>query len=130
MGMYTALVLDARLREDVPEEVINVLRYMVEEGHPIPRRPDHPLFGDTRWSWMLRGDSAYFPIERKPLLYRPFYGPSEKPLLLSVGCSFKNYCDEIRLFLNWISPYVEEAIGYSMYEEDTGITPIVMGWYA
>ncbi|MGW3992198.1 hypothetical protein ACWEF6_01800 [Amycolatopsis sp. NPDC004772] len=129
MGMYTALVLDARLKRDVPERVLLTLRHMVGELETLESTPDHALFGDTRWEWMLRGNSAYFPVERPPKLYRPFYGSGEGAWLLSVGCSIKNYDREIPLFLEWLTPYVEEAIGYTMYEEDETITPVLLGDY-
>lgn len=128
MGMYTALVLDARLKANVPDQVIETLKFMMGPGTGVVDPPEHPLFGDTRWAWMLKGSSAYFPIEREPLLYRPFYGADEtsKPVLLSVGCSLKNYDNEIALFLDWLTPYIEEAVGYSMYEGDEQITPILI----
>lgn len=134
MGMYTALVLDARLKDDTPQGVIDVLQRMISgtEVSSDPRSlPDHGLFGDTRWSWMLRGSSAYFPLEREPSLRAPFYyshGHSDTPVLLSVGFSIKNYDNEIELFIDWLTPYVYEAIGWTMYEENEAPTPIVIGW--
>lgn len=119
MGMYTALVLDARLKDDTPQGVIDVLRRMISgtEASSDPRSlPDHGLFGDTRWSWMLRGSSAYFPLEREPSLRAPFYyshGHSDTPVLL---------------FIDWLTPYVYEALGWTMYEEDEAPTPVVIGW--
>lgn len=131
MGMYTALVLDARLKDDTPPLVTNTLRYMIDESPRYPiTPPDHELFGDTRWSWMLRGTSAYFPLERKPSLAAPFYysrGNQGLPVLLSVGFSIKNYDNEIAFFLNWLTPYIDEAIGWTMYEEDEMPTMLVIG---
>lgn len=128
--MYTALVLDARLEAGVPSSVLDVLSYMITEtqdGAP-PALPKHDLFGNTRWSWMFRGSSAYFPIEREPILQRTVYSaPTEVNWILSVGLSIKNYNNEIELFLDWIKPYVEEAIGYWQYEEDESVTPVHFG---
>ena len=38
---------------------------------------------------------------------------------LTVRCSFKNYDDEIELFLDWLAPYIETYgfLGYHRYEE-------------
>lgn len=128
--MYTALVLDARLKRDTPDEVIRALRAMVAgtgDNVPIVERPEHPLFGTSRWSWMLTGSSAYFPLERAPQLFKPVSGGGEttEPLMLSVGMSIKNYDNEIELFLDWLTPYIEEGIGYRMYEQDDAVTPIL-----
>lgn len=131
MGMYTALVLDARTIRNTPKDVVEILKFMTAEGvDPEPENlPDHPLFGHTRWRWMLRGNSAYFPIEREPKFYKPFYGPEEGAWLLSVGCSLKNYDDEIAKFLDWLTPYTEDGVGYWMYEEDSKPTIILIGEY-
>lgn len=129
MGMYTALVLDARLKVDAPEDVIETLTYMVADNKPHEQDlPSHPLFGDTRWTWMLRGSSGYFPIERVPQLRQLLDGYPGGAWLLSVGCSIKNYDDEINLFLDWLKPHIEEALGYTIYEEDATITPILINW--
>lgn len=117
MGMYTELRFAAKLKEDTPEEVINILRYMVEEGegltHPIP---DHPLFHTSRWSWMLRSDSYYFSATTHSSFvqdYRSWY--------LTVQCNLKNYDREIEKFVSWIMPYVADPpgtyLGHSRYEE-------------
>lgn len=130
MGMYTALVLDARTVRDTPDDVVRILKFMTaaDGAHEPWDLPKHPLFGENRWRWMLRGSSAYFPIERNPQFYKPFYGPDEGAWLLSVGTSLKNYDDEIEKFLDWVTPYIETGIGYWIYEEDTRITPIHINW--
>jgi hypothetical protein len=131
MGMYTALVLDARLKADTPQDVIETLTYMVADDKPDEEKlklPDHPLFGDTRWSWMLRCSSGSFPIERAPHLRQLLCGYPVGVWELSVGCSIKNYDDEIGLFLDWLKPHVVEALGYTIYEEDPTITPILINW--
>lgn len=128
MGMYTALVLDARLKDNVPKHVLETLEYMISANKPVEEGyvfPNHPLFGDTRWSRMLRGSSAYFPVEREPKLEFPFFGKSDRTYMLSVGFSIKNYDNEISLFLDWLKPYTEEAIGWTMYEEDENPTLIL-----
>lgn len=132
MGMYTALVLDARLKSDTPEPVLKVLEFMVHDGHyskpALPVLPIHPLFQTDRWVWMLNGSSAYFPLERKAQLFEPFYGGWEKPapLMLSVGFSIKNYDDEIGKFLDWLAPYVQHGVGFTQYEEEEKLSPFII----
>lgn len=130
MGMYTALVLDARLKSDTPEPVLKVLEFMATDGHlskpGVPVLPIHPLFQTDRWVWMLNGSSAYFPLERKAQLYKPFYGGWEDLRVLSVGCSIKNHQSEIEKFLDWLAPYVEHGVGFTQYEEDEKLSPFII----
>lgn len=130
MGMYTGLVLDARLKNTITTDVTEVLGFMIRSGEGRePLVPDHDLFQTSRWVWMLNGDSAYFPVERRPILARPaLYGRHETgvPTLLSVGFSIKNYDSEIEKFLDWLTPYLEEGIGWTMYEEDEFPTLILI----
>jgi hypothetical protein len=122
MGMYTALHFGADLKLDTPDQIVNILRYMLDEKHDPhspPATPEHPLFGvDTRWRWMLMGDSWYFRHESfSKVIDCPGGGHT-----LSITCNLKNYNDEISKFLDWIMPYVMEEpggwLGYWMYEED------------
>lgn len=118
MGMYTALHFNADLKLDVPAEVLATLRYMVSGEEKPASLPNHPLFGDTPWSWMLQGDSFYFRAQtRSEVVKYPVLGHG-----LSITCNFKNYSDELAKFLDWIMPYVGEEpghwLGYHMYEED------------
>lgn len=130
MGMYTGLVLDARLKNTITQDVIEVLQFMIESGEARePLIPDHDLFRTHRWTWMLNGTSAYFPGERGPILARPIlYGrhETELPTLLSVGFSIKNYDSEIEKFLDWLTPYLEKGVGWTMWEADEFPTPILI----
>ncbi len=64
MGMYTEFHFNARLRQNVPEEVLAILNFMLLENKEIKNReiviPEHPLFETTRWKWMLLCDSYYY----------------------------------------------------------------------
>lgn len=130
MGMYTALVLDARLTSDTPESVLEILEFMVDahddRGLPTFTTPRHDLFLTPRWSWMLNGSSAYFPLERKAQLFKPYYGGWEDIRTLSVGMSIKNYDNEIEKFLDWLAPFVEHGVGFTQYEEDEKLSPFII----
>jgi hypothetical protein len=127
MGMYTEFVFGACLKRNTPEEVIALLKHMIEgpeDGQNFPLDSDNPifqheLFKSDRWYWFPRCCSAYF----------GFSIPSSKIVFecnrwqVSIRCSFKNYDNEVELFIDWIKPFVDYAsgnknfLGYSLYEE-------------
>lgn len=124
--MYTALHLNVRLREDTPEEVIEILRYMInEESKDSIPTPEHPLFATERWDYMLQCNSYYHNCWTGSEI---IYDDIGRCYFLRVQCDFKNYDDEISKFVDWIAPYTEEHpgewIGYHRYEEDAVPTMI------
>jgi hypothetical protein len=119
MGMYTELVVSTSI-EDNPE-VINVLKLMIAEDLDVPEikeLPKHPLFETPRWNYMLRSASYYFTPAASSLLQ---YDKFSKNWSFINRSDFKNYDNEINLFLDWLDPYIDavdgEMIGYSRYEE-------------
>jgi len=119
MGMYTELVVSTRIVDD--PKVINVLKLMIAEDLDVPEivdLPSHPLFETGRWNYMLRSSSYYFTPIASSLLEYDKIGKSWSFINRS---DFKNYDNEINLFLDWIDPYIDaedgEMIGYSRYEE-------------
>lgn len=128
MGMYTELHYNVELSKDVPEDVINILKFMVGDSEDEPSTlPNHPLFGDTRWRFMLRCDSYYFNADTHSTLRLDGISHS---YYLCIRCNLKNYNDEIELFIDWIDPYLDECIakgeflGFYRYEEDNEPTLI------
>ncbi|MEK4122066.1 hypothetical protein [Lysinibacillus sp. FSL K6-0102] len=126
MGMYTELVLSIELNEDVPSEVINTLKFMMnrysDEDHVTP--PDHKLFKvSNRWRYMLNSWSYYFDGFSNSALQ---YDSIINSYFLVIKCNLKNYENEIELFLDWIKGYSKTSgfVGYSRYEEDTEPTLI------
>ena len=123
MGTYTEIYVKAVLKEDVDDNVINILKFMLGmddvelEDLEIP---SHSLFATVRWDCMLRSSSYYhIPYTIKLLEYNNI---SENYYLV-VRSDFKNYQGEIGKFFDWIAPYIEKCgdktfIGYSLYEED------------
>ena len=97
MGMYTELVMACELKEDVPEEVIETLKYMANDIDYLATVPVHPLFETDRWKWMLRSDSYYFDGKTHSAFD---YDDISKSYYITVRCNLKNYCDEIQEFLN------------------------------
>lgn len=115
MGMYTELNIGVSLRSDTPENVIDILKYMLGDINNV-ETTDHPLFSTQRWAFMLRCDSYYFDGRTDSSMERDDIDHEYK---LNVRCNLKNYDNEIDLFLDFIRPYLETNgfLGYKRYEE-------------
>jgi len=118
MGMYTELHYNVALKQPVPDEVVTLLRYMLGDIEEVEEVPFHRLFATSRWDYMLRCDSYYFDADTNSTLrYDDIHGG----YYLCIRCNLKNYDDEIKLFIDWVSPYVDalpgDFLGFFRYEE-------------
>lgn len=113
MGNYTEFHFNARLKENTPDQVLDVLKYMIDDEGEKSELPDHPFFKTHGWELMLQLDTVYFPVEACSVVYARG---------LSIRCAFKNYDNEIELFCNWIAPYLdaddEDFLGFCRFEND------------
>lgn len=112
MGMYTELVLKVQIKEDIPNEISNVLNYLFNnEILDNISPPKHPFFETPRWT-MVGRCSSYYHIPWSCSQY-------EKNYIFSRS-DFKDYSNEIELFLDWLNPYIDgtqgECIGWTWYE--------------
>jgi len=128
MGMYTEIHFNSELKPDTPEDVINILKYMVGDLDDKPvSKPNHELFGDTRWRFMLQCDSYYFDADTHSTIR---FDSISNSYYLCVRSNFKNYGNEIELFVEWIKPYLNKTegdfLGFSRYEETEEPTLIYM----
>ena len=110
MGMYTELSIDAEIVND--KEVIQKLQFMLKDSDE-DIKINHPLFNTERWEHMLICDSSYFDSQTDSNLYK-----NDSMYFLHILCNFKNYDNEINLFLDWLCPYIitEGLLGYTRYE--------------
>ncbi len=124
MGMYTEFRYVARLKDNLPPDVLRVLEVMLGDSgvDSLPAMPDHPLFQDVsagRWQWMLRCSAPYFDAATHSVMW---YDTAITQRFLNVQCSLKNYEEEIEKFVDWMAPYIDavegDFLGYSRYEED------------
>ncbi len=116
MGMYTELHFNSRLRQDVPDIVINTLEYMVEASNiGLGELPEHELFKTDRWPMMLRMDSAYFDADTHSTLRYDHLG---KQYYLCIRTNLKNYDNEIEKFIDWIMPYLDKIEGDVLFKGD------------
>lgn len=133
MGDYTRFEFDAKLVDDTPQEVVDTLKYMMDGGvtsdeDPGPELPTHALFKAERWGMVLRGASSYRP-ETQTTYVRSVFEIDDNGYRLKVLSSFKNYDNEIRLFCDWIAPYLDEddgtEVGTTQFEYDDRATRLV-----
>lgn len=122
MGMYTEFHFNAALKKSTPKNVINILEFMCgqresQDGLEL----SHDLFEteSQRWQFMLRSDSYSFPFTWHSSV---FFESTSECYWINVKSSFKNYEGEIRLFLDWILPFInedeEDLLGFYRYEEN------------
>jgi hypothetical protein len=123
MGMYTELVLKCNIRDDVPQDVRNVLKHLFNQDEEPVTLPDHQFFKCQRWQ-MIGQCSSFYHHPKALSDYWTGHGGNED----SGGCIFsrsdlKNYGYEITHFIDWLMPYIDEeegqCIGWEWYEEDT-----------
>lgn len=125
MGMYTKINIILKLRKDTPKQVEEIVKSMFD-GDTVEdmkskgiELPEHKFFEDDRRVWFPRsGGSCYFTgTANSAIKYRNV----DNKMVLHIDTDFKNYQEEIDLFLDWISHYVDaennEFLGYSRYEE-------------
>lgn len=115
MGMYTEFHFNAEVQDD--DDVLAVLRYMVDDGPEPAPLPNHLLFSTGRWRRMLRGDSYYFDADTHSTLRADYQGGQ----YLCIRCNLKNYDGEIEKFIDWITPHLKkhegDFLGFYRYEE-------------
>ena len=124
MGMYTELNIGVEINNN--SKVIQKLKFMLGDSDKDVEII-HPLFKDTdRWRFMLNSDSYYFDGQTDSKLFRDDLYENKPMYFLNVRCNLKNYCDEIKLFLDWLCPYIktEGFLGYTRYEEQYNPTLI------
>ena len=119
MGMYTELHYNAALREDTPEKVISILKYMTGEEAGHYGEPEHELFNCARWEVMLQCDSFYFDAITKSSVT---FNTTSEHYYLNIVCNLKDYNNEILEFIDWVDQYtdkvVDDFLGFYRYEED------------
>lgn len=120
MGMYTEIYVKISLKEDAPQQVIDILSYMMGEGEEPSELPSHELFIKSRWHFMLRCSSHY---HMPSCVGKFWYNDIASQWFLLNRSDLKNYENEIESFFDWISPYAEQNsekqfIGYELYEEE------------
>ena len=124
MGMYTEMYVKAIFKENLPNDVVNIIEYMLGMGDikvEDLKLPDHELFKTHRWEYMLRLASHYHTTFA---LNKFIYNEISENYFLVARADFKNYNGEIEKFFDWLKPYLQREfdktlIGYSLFEGTT-----------
>ena len=127
MGMYTELFLDC----DIDSNLLTVDEKIIIDYLFCPdfdwyntnpedlNLPSHNFFNCYRWSSIGRGGSAYFTDDIPQLLIK-----NDNIWSIVSRSDFKNYDDEIELFLDWFTPFIIKNteqptfVGHEHYEEN------------
>jgi hypothetical protein len=126
MGMFTEIYINCPFKKNIPNDVINILKYMFDdsENEKKPTElPDHQFFSLDYWEDIGKSDSYYgTPFTRS--IFR--FDDISKKYYLTYRSDLKNYDNEIDNFFDWIMPYVDarpgQFIGYKRYETDNSTT--------
>lgn len=126
MGMYTELYLSVEFKKDIPADVVLILKHLFgDEEVTLPALPDHEFFQCDRWSMIGRCSSFYFVPFATSKLHRD---DLNSQYYLTTRSDLKNYGGEIKKFLDWIMPYLDQMdgdhLGHYRYEEDDAPTLI------
>jgi hypothetical protein len=113
MGYYTSLKFKAKLKHDIPEEVLGILKRVLIEKCLVPSYKKlfnsqdvfkvdikHPFFQCERWFAVFlftNCDNS----KKGGKLYQ-----KNDSWIIDLDTEFKNYDDEIENFLDWISPFI------------------------
>lgn len=107
MGCFTEINVNFDLVEDTPEDVVNIMHYLIltnrNETKPSVL-PKHEFFECDRW------DNIDSKME---------YDDISKTYRVSIRANLKNYDSEIEKFLDWLLPYIDTNgfIGYEKHED-------------
>ena len=139
MGEYSEFHFEAKLRKDVPENVIAILRYMLEseEGTARPSLShdpdidpfDHSLFSTNLWQTRLRSDKASVAVDTHSSLR---YDETSGSYVVRIRCNLDNSDALVERFVSWIMPDLNEPIdallGFHRLHQSKWPTPIHVPW--
>jgi len=118
MGMYTEIHFNSKLKKDVPQNIIEILQYMVDLKKEPENLPEHELFKCSRWSSLFVCDSYCFDADTHSTFR---FDDISNTYCLCVRANLKNYDSEIEKFINWIMPYLDKYegnfLGFYRYRE-------------
>lgn len=123
MADFTELHFRVKLKKNIPNDVLNIIRYMIDNLDKPISLPKHDFFATSRWFSMLSANSDDGRIVKK---YTSF---EENNLAwhLSVTSLFRD-TGEIKLFFEWLYEYIDEQwlsfLGYIYH--DTRDHPVLI----
>ncbi|MHA4151429.1 hypothetical protein [Bacillus cereus] len=123
MADFTELHFRVKFKKNIPNDVINILRYMIDNVDKPISLPKHDLFVTNRWSSMLSANSDDGRVVKKSSSFEK----NNSAWHLSVTSLFRE-SGEIKLFFEWLYEYIDEQwlsfLGYINY--DTRVHPVLI----
>ena len=127
--MYTKFNVIIPLKNDIPKNIKELLYEMIEYGTTSSKDEsiEHEFFNGKTRPFFARCNSYYFTGTSNSSIQ---YANEEekKDMVLHIDCDFKNYNNDIDLFLDFVKQFIEYTnyfpmfLGYSQYEEDANPT--------
>jgi hypothetical protein len=119
MGDYTKIVFDAELKDMPHNPAAEFFRILKRADSPsemsnLIARLEHPFFDKPRWHMLFFGASEYFSTRG----FDYWTGYDLDPASVHISSSFKNYSNEINLFLDWITPFVYPEPVYGFVQDE------------
>lgn len=107
--MYQELYINAKLKHDVPESIVDILKYMTGDMDidNIIITAD-ALFKTENWQYMLQSESSRFDLSAKSTLD---YSAVDDCYFIRVSCSLNNNENQIEKFLGFINNYLNKKPG-------------------
>jgi hypothetical protein len=111
MGMYTELILGAKLKPATPPEVITTLQFMVTNEHGATLPDSWPFSKDNnRFRWLFTTGSYSFAVTHAMTPTFEFDSIGNQ-WTIATRSNLKNYEGEIETFLAWLKPWIEQGSG-------------------
>lgn len=108
MGYYTELYLHCKFKSNLPTEIEDVLKFLFDttQDRKLPKLPKHPLFKTERWPVIGRMTGNNYSAVSQLYFFESTRRPESSRYELTTRFDIKNYGDEIREFLDWIKPHI------------------------
>jgi len=112
MGHYTKLRFKAKLHDDTPENIINILDLLINKKDYSQPSEEHQFFKCDRWQQLFVSINW-----DENLQGGLFYKDRSNRWVIDLETEFKNYDLEIDHFFDWIKPFIvgrkkKQYVGY------------------
>lgn len=105
MGMYVELIFNAELKKDTPDEVIDTLKYMIDNDYDAPA--PEPISSGKIEGRLFEHDYSSYPV-LDPTCSLHFSKEDQK-LTLYIRLVYNNNNNQIEHFLKWIKTYIRRG---------------------
>lgn len=112
MGTYTEFKFSARLKHDTPKDIIDILNTVIVDRKigtdkvlfktedVFKPEINHQFFKTERWYMLFLSNNFRDDLQAYQFKF------VKNRLEINIHSEFKNYDNEIELFIDWIKPYI------------------------